>query len=159
LKNFFVTASHAVAALWQNGQPLTESITFVPAMFGGSSLLGPTWTAKVINIAAWDEVTDVVGYDMAIRQLDQPFGEWLGYFGTRGYDEDWEDNPGGNMQAIVRAGTNRATSSTSRLRTTMKTITTRWSWRPTPTSRADSLGAALGHLQRWRTPDHRGLEW
>jgi hypothetical protein len=26
LKNFFVTASHAVAALWQNGQPLTESI-------------------------------------------------------------------------------------------------------------------------------------
>jgi V8-like Glu-specific endopeptidase len=92
-ETFIVTASHVVAGLWTAGQPLTQSISFVPAMFGGTSLLGPSWTANIINIAAWDEISDVVGYDMAICQLDQPMGDWLGYFGTRGYDEDWEDNP------------------------------------------------------------------
>jgi hypothetical protein len=35
------------------GQPLTESITFVPAMFDGSSILGPSWMATVTGIAAW----------------------------------------------------------------------------------------------------------
>ncbi|HEX7139745.1 MAG TPA: trypsin-like serine protease [Vicinamibacterales bacterium] len=91
-ENFILTASHVVAGLWTPGQPLTESITFVPAMFGGSSLLGPTWSATVIGIAAWEEINQVVGYDMAICQLDQPMGDWLGYFGSRGYDDGWEDN-------------------------------------------------------------------
>jgi V8-like Glu-specific endopeptidase len=91
-ENFVLTASHAVAGLWTPGQPLTQSITFVPAMFGGTSLLGPTWTAQVTGIAAWQEINDVVGYDVALCQLDQPMGDWLGYFGSRGYDEDWEGN-------------------------------------------------------------------
>jgi hypothetical protein len=91
-ENFILTASHAVAGLWTAGQPLTQPIAFVPAMFGGTSLLGPSWTANVTGIAAWQEINDVVGYDVAICQLDQPMGNWLGYFGSRGYDEDWEGN-------------------------------------------------------------------
>jgi V8-like Glu-specific endopeptidase len=89
-KNFILTASHAVAGLWTPGEPLTRSITFVPAMFNGSSILGTNWTANVTGIAAWKEIDDVVGYDVAICQLDKPMGDWLGYFGSRGYDEDWE---------------------------------------------------------------------
>ncbi len=89
-KNFILTAAHVVAGLWTPGKPLTQSITFVPAMFGGTSSLGPTWKAKVTNIAAWDSGASVVGYDMALCQLDQPMGSWLGYFGSRGYNEDWE---------------------------------------------------------------------
>ena len=91
-RNFIFTAAHVVGGLWTPGQPLTQSISFVPAMFNGTSSLGPTWTANVTNIAAWDATASVVGYDMAILQLDQPMGDWLGYFGSRGYSEDWEDH-------------------------------------------------------------------
>jgi V8-like Glu-specific endopeptidase len=92
-ENFILTASHVVAGLWQAGEPLTQSITFVPAMFDGTSILGPTWTAQVTGIAAWQQISEVVGYDLAICQLDKPMGDWLGYFGSRGYSEDWEGNP------------------------------------------------------------------
>jgi V8-like Glu-specific endopeptidase len=91
-KNFLLTAAHVVGGLWSPGQPLTQSITFVPAMFGGTSSLGPTWKAKVTQIAAWDANASVVGYDMALCRLDQPMGDWLGYFGSRGYGENWEGN-------------------------------------------------------------------
>jgi V8-like Glu-specific endopeptidase len=91
-ENFVITASHVVAGLWTPGQPLTSSITFIPAMNGNQSILGPTWTSQVTGIAAWQEINDVVGYDVAICQLDKPMGDWLGYFGSRSYDEDWEDN-------------------------------------------------------------------
>jgi len=91
-ENFILTASHVVSGLWANGRPLTESITFVPGMFNGQSVLGPTWTAQVTGIAAWQDINWVAGYDVAILQLDQPMGDWLGYFGSRGYDEDWEGN-------------------------------------------------------------------
>jgi V8-like Glu-specific endopeptidase len=91
-RNFVITASHLVDGLWTPGQPLTESITWVPAMNGGNSSLGPTWSARVDGIAAWKEINDVVGYDLAICHLDQPMGDWLGYFGSRSYDDGWEDN-------------------------------------------------------------------
>lgn len=92
-ENFILTASHVVAGLWTPGQPLTSTITFVPAMFDGSSMLGDTWTARVTGIAAWQEIDQVAGYDMAICQLDKPMGDWLGYFGSRGFDNGWEDHP------------------------------------------------------------------
>jgi V8-like Glu-specific endopeptidase len=89
-ENFILTAAHVVGGLWAPGQPLTQTITFTPAMFGGSSSLGPSWQANVTQIAAWDANASVVGYDMALCRLDQPMGSWLGYFGSRGYSEDWE---------------------------------------------------------------------
>jgi V8-like Glu-specific endopeptidase len=91
-ENFVLTASHVVAGLWTANQPLTESITFTPAQFGSSSILGPTWTTKVVGIAAWQEIDAVVGYDMALLQLEEPLGDWLGYFGSRGFDSGWKDH-------------------------------------------------------------------
>ena len=86
-----LTAAHVVKDNWTPGGPVTGSPIFVPAMFNGSSLLGSAWQANVIGIAAWERDVGVDGYDMAICQLDQPFGAWLGSFGTRRYDDDWED--------------------------------------------------------------------
>ena len=97
--NFVITAGHVIGGLWSPGQPLTETITFTPAMNiippsnKAKSILGDDWFANVVNIAAWEEVYDgtIAGYDMAICELDKPLGTWLGYFGSRSFDSDWED--------------------------------------------------------------------
>src|SRR5262249_12047560 len=92
-RTFILTAAHAVADFWSANQPVRPGIQFVPAYFDGSSLLGPDFTANVLGVAAWEEGVkgDVVGYDMAICQLDKPMGDWLGYFGCQPYKDDWED--------------------------------------------------------------------
>jgi len=90
-RSLILTASHVLAGLWQPGQPLTQRITFIPACFDNVSLLGSDWTSQVINIAAWETIQSIDGYDMAICQLDKPMGEWLGHLGARTYDDDWED--------------------------------------------------------------------
>ena len=86
-----LTAAHVVERSWSPGGPVRGNVTFTPAMFNGSSALGPTWTARVIGIAAWEQFVGQDGYDMAICQLDQPFGTWLGAFGYRTYSDNWED--------------------------------------------------------------------
>jgi len=86
-----LTASHVVKKSWSPGGPVLGAVTFTPGMFDGSSVLGASWTANVIGIAAWEQFVGQDGYDMAVCQLDQPFGKWLGYFGYRAYDDDWED--------------------------------------------------------------------
>ncbi|MET0429953.1 MAG: trypsin-like serine protease, partial [Microvirga sp.] len=90
-RSVILTASHVLAGLWQPGAPLNQRVTFVPACFDNVSLLGASWTAQAVNIAAWETIQSVDGYDMAICQLDKPMGEWLGYLGARTYDDDWED--------------------------------------------------------------------
>jgi V8-like Glu-specific endopeptidase len=90
-KSTILTASHVVKNSWVPGGPVLGTVTFTPGMFDGASVLGPMWTANVIGIAAWKQFVGVDGYDMAICQLDQPFGNWLGYFGYRTYNDDWED--------------------------------------------------------------------
>jgi V8-like Glu-specific endopeptidase len=90
-RRVILTASHVLAGLWQPGQPLTQRITFIPACFDNVSLLGSDWTAQVVNIAAWETIQAVDGYDMAICQLDKPMGKWLGALGARSYDDDWQD--------------------------------------------------------------------
>jgi V8-like Glu-specific endopeptidase len=90
-RSTILTASHVVKNSWTPGGPVLGTVTFTPGMFDGTSALGPTWTTNVIGIAAWEQFVGQDGYDMAICQLDQPFGDWLGYFGYRTYDDDWED--------------------------------------------------------------------
>jgi V8-like Glu-specific endopeptidase len=90
-RSVILTASHVLAGLWQAGQPLTQTITFVPACFDNVSALGADWSSRVVNIAAWETIQSVDGYDMAICQLDKPMGEWLGSLGARTYDDAWED--------------------------------------------------------------------
>lgn len=89
--SLILTASHALLNLWQPGGPLAAGVTFTPACFDGPSLLGADWTANVVNVAAWETINECDGYDMAVCQLDQPMGDWLGYLGASGYDDDWED--------------------------------------------------------------------
>ena len=86
-----LTAAHVLDGFWAPGRPLTQSLTFTPANFDGVSLLGRGWVANIVNVAVWDTSHDDQGYDMAVCQLDQPMGDWLGYFGARTYDDDWED--------------------------------------------------------------------
>jgi hypothetical protein len=91
-RNTILTASHVVSGWWSPGGPVTGALTFVPASFDGVSILGRDWTANVIGIAAWEDINNKAdGYDMAICQLDQPMGDWLGAFGAQTYDDDWED--------------------------------------------------------------------
>lgn len=90
-RSTILTAAHVVQSSWTPGGPVLGTVTFTPGMFNGSSSLGAGWTANVIGIAAWEQFVGQDGYDMAICQLDQPFGTWLGYFGYRTYDDDWED--------------------------------------------------------------------
>lgn len=90
-RSLIVTAAHPFADRWRPGGPLQAGITFTPACYDGVSLLGRDWTANVVNVAAWESTTDVVAYDMAVCQLDQPMGEWLGYLGAITYDDAWED--------------------------------------------------------------------
>jgi V8-like Glu-specific endopeptidase len=90
-RSTILTASHVVKNSWSPGGPVLGTVTFTPGMFDGTSVLGASWTANVIGIAAWEQFVGQDGYDMAVCQLDQPFGDWLGYFGYRTYDDDWED--------------------------------------------------------------------
>jgi V8-like Glu-specific endopeptidase len=92
-RNTILTASHVMTGFWSGGEPLRAAITFVPAMFNGTSVLGSDWTVNVTGVAAWEqtEADETVGYDMAVCQLDKPLGEWLGYFGASTYDDGDED--------------------------------------------------------------------
>lgn len=90
-RSTIVTAAHVVDSAWSPGGPVTGNPTFTPAMNGGGSALGSEWVANIVGIAAWEQFVGTDGYDMAVCQLDQPFGDWLGFFGARAYDDDWED--------------------------------------------------------------------
>lgn len=81
-----MTASHVVPWGSSNWKAL-----FVPGYYDGVSANGA-------NAASW--VTNARGYadhgqgdDMAVMRLAQPLGDWLGYFGYKTYNDDWEDIP------------------------------------------------------------------
>jgi V8-like Glu-specific endopeptidase len=91
-KNVILTASHVVP--WGSGS--NWKALFVPAYYDGMSLYGA-------NAASW--ISSARGYkdhdqgdDMAIMKLVQPLGDWLGYFGYKTYNDDWE---GGNYWTIA----------------------------------------------------------
>ena len=84
-RNVILTASHVVP--WSSGS--NWKALFVPGYYDGASVYGA-------NAASW--VTAGQGYrnhsqgdDMAVLRLAQPLGDWLGYFGYKTYNDDWED--------------------------------------------------------------------
>jgi len=84
-RNAILTASHMVP--WDSGS--NWKVLFVPAYYDGASVYGA-------NAASW--VTSAHGYknhnqgdDMAVMRLAEPLGDWLGYFGYKTYNDDWED--------------------------------------------------------------------
>lgn len=80
-----VTAAHCV--------PRTSSwwMRVVPAYYEGTSLHGAHVQSYVSDWRAFDTGNEVCGYDWAVLRLYEPLGSWLGFFGTNGYDDDWED--------------------------------------------------------------------
>ena len=157
-----LTASHVVQNSWSPGGPVLGTVTFTPGMFDGTLVLGASWTANVIGIAAWEQFVGQDGYDMAICQLDQPFGDWLGYFGYRTYDDDWEDRTSGPTRGIrttehVRSV--RATSWGSPSTTTTVTATTPSSWNPGRHRQRPVGWAVVGSLDQRRAADLRNAQW
>lgn len=83
-RNVILTASHMVP--WGSS---SWKALFIPGYYDGASVYGA-------NAASW--VTGGQGYrnfsqgdDMVVLRLAQPLGDWLGYFGYKTYDDDWED--------------------------------------------------------------------
>ena len=137
-----VTAAHCV--------PRTSSwwMRVGAAYYEGTSLHGAHVQSYVSDWRAFDTGNEVCGYDWAVMRLYEPLGSWLGFFGTNGYDDDWEDQPywrsAGYRRRSTRSGrpgkTGRACS------TMTPTPTAAWSSRPGQTSaratRAVRTGAA-----------------
>ncbi|HUQ07153.1 MAG TPA: trypsin-like serine protease [Kofleriaceae bacterium] len=88
-RRLILTAGHCIpwGNLWSNA-----TITFVPAFANGVSRLGASFTANINGVAYWEQVSsDQCGYDMAVCRLDAALGDSLGYFGAKGYIDQWQD--------------------------------------------------------------------
>jgi hypothetical protein len=80
------------------GQP-GVGIMFIPGYFSSQSISSTLLAAN--GRATSSFVTAVQGYiyegrqawDIAVMRLADPLGDWLGTFGTRTYNDDWEDDP------------------------------------------------------------------
>lgn len=82
-----LTSGHLIP--WGRGDAM---IKFVPGYFNGNSVVGA-------GVESWG--THVHGYnagqrqawDLAVIRLEDALGDWLGTFGAKTYDDDWEDDP------------------------------------------------------------------
>lgn len=90
-RNVILTASHVVP--WGSGN---WKALFVPAYYDGASLYGANAASWVSSARGYEDHDQ--GDDMAIMKLFQPLGDWLGYFGYKTYNDDWED---GNYWTIA----------------------------------------------------------
>lgn len=84
-RNAILTASHVVP--WGSGS--NWKALFVPAYYDGASVYGANAASWVTSARGYDDHDQ--GDDMAVMQLAQPLGDWLGYFGYKTYNDDWED--------------------------------------------------------------------
>ncbi len=83
-----LTAGHMVPWAFSNW-----SMQFVPGYYDGSSVAGPGATSWVSDTHGWDTGDKVAARDMAVLRLYDPLGSSLGWFGSKVYDDDWEDQP------------------------------------------------------------------
>lgn len=81
-----LTARHVMPA----GGPDVR-VEFVPACYNGVSLVGEGFRSWVTDWIGWDSTEHA--FDFAGLRLEQPLGSMLGYFGSKTYDTDWEDQP------------------------------------------------------------------
>jgi hypothetical protein len=86
-----LTASHVVP--WNSNPAM---IQFVPAYFNGQSTLGPNVYSYVSGASAYYQEPspepDRAAWDFAVLQLIDPLGDSLGWFGTKTYDDGWNDD-------------------------------------------------------------------
>lgn len=82
--NVMLTASHVVP--WSSSPWMMK---FVPAYYDGSSLYGSSVYSYVESVRGYNPHGQ--GDDMAVCKLYTPLGNTLGWYGSRTYNDDWED--------------------------------------------------------------------
>jgi len=82
---------------------------FFPGYWDGASVSGPGAASWTSDVRGWNTGNQVAAHDMCVLRLYDPVGSWLGWMGTRTYDDSWE---GGNYWTLAGypgaiAGANR----------------------------------------------------
>jgi V8-like Glu-specific endopeptidase len=86
--NVVLTASHVVP--WGAGSG-NWAMSFMPAFYDSQSTQGIgvfSWTQSAKGYSDYGQ-----GDDMAVLKLYEPLGNYLGYFGYKTYNDDWEGVP------------------------------------------------------------------
>ncbi len=92
-RNTILTAGHV--APW-GADPWM--VLFVPAYYNGSSTLGPSVYSYVESYYGYDTNDQVSAWDYCVMKLYDPLGDSLGWFGSKTYDDGWND---GNYWNLV----------------------------------------------------------
>jgi V8-like Glu-specific endopeptidase len=82
---------------------------FVPGYWDGASVSGAGASSWVSDYRGWNTNNQVAAHDISVLRLYNPVGSWLGWMGSRTYDDSWE---GGNYWTLAGypgavAGANR----------------------------------------------------
>jgi len=91
--NTILTAGHV--APWGSNPWM---VLFVPAYFNGSSTLGPSVYSYVESYWGYDTNDTVSAWDYCVMKLYDALGDSLGWFGSKTYDDGWND---GNYWTLV----------------------------------------------------------
>lgn len=83
-----VTAAHCMP---RDGSPGKWGALFTPAYFNGISMVGMASWCEAYRMATTVVSDSTQAFDVAVMKLYDPLGEALGWFGSRSYDSDWED--------------------------------------------------------------------
>jgi V8-like Glu-specific endopeptidase len=91
--NTILTAGHV--APW-GADPW--KVLFVPAYYNGSSTLGSGVFSYVESYQGYNTGDQVSAWDYVVMKLYDPLGDSLGWFGSKSYDDGWND---GNYWNLV----------------------------------------------------------
>jgi hypothetical protein len=86
-RNVVLTAGHM--APWGANPWMVQ---FIPAYYDGASTLGSSVSSYVESYYGYN-AGDRLAWDMLVMKLYDPLGDSLGYFGSKSYDDSWEDGP------------------------------------------------------------------
>ena len=88
-----LTAGHV--APWGSG---SWAMQFIPALYDGSSTLGPGVSSWVSDYWGYNTNNSVSAWDMLVCRLYTPLGATYGYYGAKTYSSSWE---GGNYWTLA----------------------------------------------------------
>jgi V8-like Glu-specific endopeptidase len=91
--NTILTAGHV--APWGADPWMVQ---FVPAYYNGSSTLGSGVLSYVESYYGYNTGDQVAAWDYCVMKLYDPLGDSLGWFGSKTYDDGWND---GNYWTLV----------------------------------------------------------
>jgi V8-like Glu-specific endopeptidase len=80
-----LTAGHMVPWGSRNWKAL-----FVAGYYDGASVAGSGGQSWITDAHGYNPNNSVVAHDMAVMRLADPIGSWLGFMGTKAYEDGWE---------------------------------------------------------------------